>query len=278
MLPSLLLALREGVEAALVVGLLFGGLRKLQRMDLAASIWYGVFSAIIVSALVAVGLTLAGAELEGPAEVIFEGTTMLFAAALLTWMIFWMHGQSRFMKGKIEANIRQAVSGKDNSLGKRALFGVAFLAVVREGIELALFLVAAGLASNPGQELGGAVVGLAAAVGIGWLLFTSTRRLPLGAFFQLTNILLIVFAAGLVSHGVREFNEIGWIPPVIGHVYNLNPLLNQTSLFGQVMQATFSYNATPSLTEMVAYLLYFAVLVVSLLLVQRRTVTSAAHG
>src|SRR5690242_3148376 len=102
MLPSLLLALREGVEAALVVGLLFGGLRKLQRMDHAASIWYGVLSALIASALVAVGLTLAGAELEGPAEVIFEGATMLAAAALLTWMIFWMHGQSRFLKGKIE--------------------------------------------------------------------------------------------------------------------------------------------------------------------------------
>jgi high-affinity iron transporter len=278
MLSSLLLALREGVEAALVVGLLFGGLRKLQRMDLAASIWYGVLSAVIVSALAAAGLTLAGIELEGPAEVIFEGSALLAAAALLTWMIFWMHRQSRFLKGRIEANVRQAVSGVELATGKRALFGVAFLAVVREGIELALFLAAAGLATNPRQELGGAIIGLAAAVGIGWLLFSSTRRLPLSAFFQVTNILLIVFAAGLVAHGVHEFNEIGWIPAVIDQVYNLNPLVGQNSLLGQVLAASVSYNATPSLTEMVAYLLYFAVLTVSLLWMQRRTVTRAVQG
>jgi high-affinity iron transporter len=203
---------------------------------------------------------------------------MIAAAGLLTWMIFWMHRQSRFLKGKIEADIRQAVSGADTSLSQRALFGVSFLAVVRELIELALFLVAAGLASNPGQELSGAILGLMAAVGIGWLLYSSTHRLPLSTFFRLTNILLILFAAGLVAHGVHEFNEIGWIPPVIEHVYNLNPILNEASLLGQVLKASVGYNAAPSLTEMLAYLLYFTVLMVSVFLVQRRPVASAAQG
>ncbi len=201
MLPSFLLALREGVEAALIIGILFGALRKLQRRELTTSIWFGVISAVGVSLIVAVGLTLAGAQLEGTAEVVFEGFTMLFAAGLLTWMIIWMHNQSRFLKPRLEADVRQAVARPDIEIGKRALFGVAFLAVVREGVELAIFLVAAGLATNPGWEMTGALVGLASAAGLGWLLFSSTRRLPLGSFFRLTNILLILFAAGLVAHG-----------------------------------------------------------------------------
>ncbi len=275
MLPSLLLALREGIEAALIIGMLFGVLRKLQRLDLAAGVWYGVIGAAAVSVLAAVGLNLAGAELEGPAEVIFEGSTMLFAAGLLTWMIFWMHRQSRFLKGKIEAEVRQAINRPDAAVGRRALFGVAFLAVVREGIGLALYLVAAGLASNARQELSGAVFGLIAAAGLGWLLFTSTRRLPLGAFFQVTNILLILFAAGLFARGVSEFNEIGWIPAIIGHIYNINWVLNEGSVLGQVLQVTLGYSASPSLTQMLAYLIYFAALLLSLFGFQRRAVVHA---
>lgn len=278
MLPGLLLALREGVEAALVVGILLGVLRKLERPDLIASLWYGVLTALITSALVAVGLNLAGASLEGPAEPIFEGTTLLLAAGLLTWMILWMHRQSRFMKVKLEANVRQALARESAGPGKRALFGVTFLAVVREGIELALFLVAAGLASNPGQELSGALLGLAAAVGIGWLLFTSTRRLPLSAFFRFTNILLILFAAGLVSRGIGEFIEVGWVPSFIGHIYNFNPVLQEKSLLGQVLNTLFSYNASPSLTETLAYLLYFAGLVLSIFRFQRHMPVKQAAG
>lgn len=278
MLPSFLLALREGVEAALIIGILFGALRKLQRPELAPSIWYGVISAAAVSVLVAVGLTLAGARLEGTAEVVFEGFTMLFAAGLLTWMILWMHNQARFLKQRIEADVRHAVVTPGGKGGKRALFGVAFLAVVREGIELAIFLVAAGLATNPGRELSGALIGLVVAAALGWLLFTSTRRLPLRSFFQFTNILLILFAAGLVAHGVHEFNEIGWIPAVVEHVYDLNPILNEQSTAGQLLQALFGYNANPSLTEIIAYLLYFSVLTLSVFGFQRRTLAESAQS
>ncbi len=278
MLPSFLLALREGVEAALVIGLLIGALRKLQRRDLSASVWFGAISAAVASLLVAVGLNLAGAELEGTAEVVFEGITMLFAAGLLTWMILWMQHQSRFLRSRIEADVRQAIDRPGGTPGRRALFGVAFLAVVREGIELAIFLVAAGLASNPALELTGALTGLAAAVGLGWLLFSSTRRLPLGSFFRLTNILLILFAAGMVARGVREFIEIGWIPAVVHAIYNANPILNEGSLVGQLLQALFGYHAAPALTETIAYLLYFAVLSLSVFGFQRKSVTETARS
>ena len=274
MLPSFLLALREGVEAALIVGILFSALRKIDRPDLAPRVWWGVISAAAVSVLVAVGLTLAGASFEGAAEEIFEGFTMLAAAALLTWMILWMHRQSRFLRSKIEHDVRSAL-GKS---GGNALFGVAFFAVVREGIELAIFLVAAGMASsNSAQDLLGAGIGLAAAAVLGWVLFSSTRRLPLARFFQVTNILLILFAAGLVAHGVHEFNEVGWIPSIVEHVYDLNPVLSESSTAGQLLTALFGYNANPSLTEIIAYVGYFAVLLLSTVGFTRQPAPAAAQ-
>ena len=269
MVPSFLLALREGVEAALIIGILLGALRKLGRSELSGSVWTGVSSAVLVSAAAAFGLRLAGAEFTGRAEEIFEGVTMLAAAALLTWMIFWMHFQSRSLKSKIENDVRSAV-GQER--GKRALWGVAFLAVVREGIELSLFLAAAGLASDPAASLLGAAAGLGAAVLLGWILFSSTRRLSLRNFFQVTNILLILFAAGLVGYGVHEFNEAGLIPAVIEHVYDLNPFLDENGEVGMILKALFGYNGNPSLTETIAYLTYFTVLGLSLARFQRGAV------
>jgi high-affinity iron transporter len=102
-------------------------------------------------------------------------------------------------------------------------------------------------------------------VALGWLLFTSTRRLPLGRFFQVTNILLIFFAAGLVAHGVHEFNEAGLIPSVIEHLYNINPVLDEKSVIGQLLTALFGYNGNPSLTESIAYVGYFLVLLLNVL-------------
>lgn len=249
MFSSFLLALREGVEAALVVGILFGALRKLQRPELASSIWWGVISAALVSLLVAAGLRVAGAELEGAAEEIFEGFAMLAAAALLTWMIFWMHRQARYLRENIEAGVRKAAAA--NSKG--ALFMLAFTAVGREGIELALFLMAARYASEPMAAFLGAVAGLSIAVVLGYILFASTYRLNLQRFFQVTNLLLLLFAAGLLAHGVHEFNEVGLIPGVIDPVYDINWLIPDKSPIGLMLTAMFGYNGNPTLTEMLTY-------------------------
>lgn len=266
MLSSFVLALREGVEAALVVGILLSVLRKLNRKEFTSSIWWGVAAAFAVSVLTALGLNLAGESLHDPAEAIFEGITMIAAAGLLTWMIFWMHHQSRLLRGRIEADVRQALG----QTGQRALFGVAFLAVVREGIELALYLVAAGLASNPTQELLGATLGLAAALVLGWMLFSSTRRLPLGKFFQVTNVLLVLFAAGLIAQAVHEFVDLGWIPAMVTHLYNLTPVLSEVSIPGQILKTLLGYDPMPSLTETLAYLIYFGILAVSVLRIPRQ--------
>lgn len=254
MLPSYLLSLREGIEAALIVGIVLGALRQIRRTELAPAVWLGVSSAAIISLLTAILLSSFGLSLEGTAEPIFEGITMLLAAVLLTWMIFWMSRAGRTLKSELEADVHRAASAS----GKRALFLVAFLAVLREGIELALFLTASVFASDATQTIFGAFLGLGTAILLGWSLFATTVRLDLRRFFQVTGLLLILFAAGLVAHGVHEFNEVGWIPGIIEHVWDINPLLNEKSLGGQMLTALFGYNGNPSLTEVFAYIAYLA--------------------
>jgi high-affinity iron transporter len=155
------------------------------------------------------------------------------------------------------------------------LFGVAFISVVRDGIELALFITALEFSTGEGQTLLGTILGLVTSALLGWLLFTSTRRLPLQRFFQVTNILLILFAAGLVAHGVHEFVEVGWIPAVVDPIYNINFLVNSDSGLGQLLKALFGYNGSPTLAESLAYLVYFLVLVYSLTRNQNRPMVKA---
>ncbi len=259
MLPTYLLSLREGLEAALIIGIVLGALSKIRRSDLSSAVWLGTLSAVGVSILTAVLLTAFGMSLEEQAEQIFEGVTMLIAAGILTWMIFWMRKQARFLKSELEAGVNKAAA----STGKRAMFWMAFVAVVREGVELALFITAAffagdqaQLTSNIIQTLAGTILGLGTAALLGWTLFATTVRLDLRRFFQVTGILLILFAAGLVAHGVHEFNEVGWIPAVIEHVWDVNAIVDENSVPGQLLRILFGYNGNPSLTEMITYFAY----------------------
>lgn len=260
MFPGFLLSLREGLEAALIIGIVMGALRRMNRADLKPAVWTGVGSAVFVSMLAALMLNWLGTSLEGTAEQIFEGVTMFLAAAVLTWMIFWMQRQSRSLKGELEADVRRAAG----HTGKIGLFWLAFFAVVREGVELALFLSASAMLYDSGYILLGALLGLAVAIGLGWALFTSTVRMSLRGFFLVTSVLLILFAGGLVAHGVHEFNEIGWIPAVTEPVWDTNSILDENSTLGAILKALFGYNANPSLTELLAYFGYFIAIALGL--------------
>ena len=264
MLPSYLLSLREGLEAALIIGIVLGALQKIRRTDLAPALWMGALAALAVSILTAVILTLFGLSLEDGAEQIYEGITMLLAAGILTWMIFWMSKQAKNIKAELEEGINKAVA----TTGKRAVFGLAFLAVVREGVELALFITAAFFAGNSENvttniilTLTGVVLGLGTAVLLGWSLLAATARLNLRRFFQITGYLLILFAAGLVAHGIHEFNEVGWIPEIIEHVWDVNVIIDETSVFGELLKTLFGYNGNPSLTEVIGYVTYLGITV-----------------
>ena len=262
MLPTFLLSLREGLEAALIIGIVLGAVSKIHRKDLTPSVWLGALSAVAVSILTAVILTTFGMTLEEEAEQIFEGITMLLAAGILTWMIFWMGKQARFLKSELEDSVNKAAA----STGKRAVFMLAFMAVVREGVELAIFITAAFFASNQAeasanliQILAGTILGLGTAALLGYTIFATTVRLDLRKFFQVTGIMLILFAAGLVAHGVHEFNEVGWIPAIVEHIWDVNMIIDENSVAGLLMKTLFGYNGNPSLTEMIAYFAYIIV-------------------
>jgi len=259
MIPSYILSLREGLEAALIIGIVLSALRQMHRHGLAPAIWTGAGSAALLSLGTAILLTRMGLELKDPAEATFEGITMLLAAGILTWMIFWMSQRVRNMRSDLESSVQLA-----SQTGKWSLFGLAFIAVLREGVELALFLTAATFTSSARQTIVGALLGLGTAILIGWSFFATTVRLDLRRFFQVTGFLLLLFAAGLVARGVGELVEVGWIPSLIQHVWDLEKVISAESLLGQTLGALFGYSTSPSLTQVLTYAGYFGAVLLGL--------------
>ncbi len=274
-MPAFLLSLREGLEAALIVGIVFGALTRLGRRDQMRFVWLGVGAAAAASLVVAVGLNALGAELEGAAEQIFEGVTMLLAAGVLTWMIFWMQREGSQIQNKLTEDVRTATNAGRRS--RASLFLLAFLAVFREGIELALFLVAATFATSPLQTVAGAAAGLLLAAGLGYLLFAGSVRLDLRLFFRVTSLLLIVFAAGMVAYGMHELVEAGVVPALMDPFYNISAVLSDQAGLGLMLKTLFGYNANPALLETLAYVGYF-VLIWAVLRVQRAPQPARAAG
>jgi high-affinity iron transporter len=259
-LPAMLLSLREGLEIALIVGIVFGAVHKLGRNELARPVWLGLLAATLASLGVALGLQGIGAELEEPYAELFEGAMMVTAAAVLTWMIFWMQSQARYLKANIENEVRlKSLKG-----GQRGVFFLAFALVAREGIELALFLSAVALSVGRIPAAFGALAGLSIAALLGWGLFAATLRLNLRRFFQVTSVLLILFAAGLAAHGMHEFVETGLIPGLIDPLWDTSAILAEDSIPGTFLKTLFGYNANPSLTEGLTYLAYLAAVVFGL--------------
>ena len=253
MAVAALIALREGLEAALIVGIVLGYLRRIGYLEGRRSVWAGVFAAVLASLGLAVIIQLVGMELEGRAEEIFEGATMFLAVGVLTWMIFWMRYQARLIKTSLERNVQEAVETGT----KWGLMLVAFIAVFREGVETALFLSAAAFATDGRGTLIGAALGLAAAILIGYLIYATTAQLNVRLFFNITSVLLLLFAAGLLAHGIHEFQEAGLIPTLNEQVWDTNNILDENSSLGQILKAVLGYNGNPSLEEVVAYFGYW---------------------
>jgi len=255
MLSSLLITLREGLEAALIIGIILAYLARTDNRQGFKPVWLGTSLAVLGSLIAGAAIFLLAGEFSGQAEEIFEGLAMFVAASVLTWMIFWMRKQAVSIKAHLHAQI-QSVLTSGSSLG---LVILAFVVVVREGIETVLFLFAATrVAESPVLFTVGGFLGLAIAIGIGYSIYKGTSRLNLRAFFNATSIVLIVFATGLLAHGIHEFHEAGIIPPVVEHVWDINHILPETSTFGKFLTAIVGYNGNPSLVEVVTYFVYLA--------------------
>jgi len=255
MAASVLITLREGLEAALIVGIILAYLAKTGNRDKFGIVWLGTGLAIVMSLIVGAGIFLSAGELKGRAEAMFEGTAMLTAAGVLTYMIFWMRRQAINIRVHLQAQVNTAL--QTGSLG--ALAVLAFVAVGREGVETALFMFAAARTATPTTATVGGLLGLLVASVLGYLLYRGTYRLNLRAFFNVTSILLLLFAAGLLAHGTHEFHEAAVIPPIIAHVWDTNSVLHEASSLGSLLRAVLGYDANPSLVEVLVYASYLLV-------------------
>ncbi|MCX9012498.1 MAG: FTR1 family protein [Candidatus Methanoperedens sp.] len=263
MLASFLITFREALEAALIVGIIAAYLAKIGRKDLYRYLYAGIIGAVVASAGVALAFKFIYGELQGTAEQLFEAAAALTASAVLTYMIFWMAGNSKKIKGELQEKIDVSIS-EGQMLGVAAL---SFISVFREGVETVLFLGTLAIIS-PLDTLIGFILGVAAVTGMSLIMFKGIYSLDVGRFFKYTSILLILFSAGLIATGVHELNEAGIIPPVVEHVWDINPPVNpdgtypplhENGIIGSSLKSLVGYSASPSLTEVLAYIGYWLV-------------------
>ena len=266
---GLLTGLREGVEAALIVSIIIAYLVRTGNGARAGRIWLGTGLAAFVAAAIGVVLFMSVGRFSPPYEQIFEGTTMLLAAAVVTWMLFWMRRQAAGVKGELQAAVDRVLAS-GNSWGLALL---AFTAVIREGVETSLFLVgqATSAASNASSVIVGAVAGLAIAALIGYGFYHGSRRVNLQVFFRWTGIALVFIAAGLLSHGIHEFIEIGALGsgPWTQTVFDLSGVLSHDDGIGSFLRAIFGYSATPEVLTLSAHVAY----IIGVLVLYLRPVT-----
>jgi high-affinity iron transporter len=258
---GLLTGLREGVEAALIVSIILAYLAKTGNRRHFQTIFWGAGSAIGVSAVLGIALFVTVGSFEEPYEQIFEGATMLLAAGVVTWMLFWMRRQASSVKGGLQAAVDRAL---DQGTA-RALGFLAFVAVIREGIETSLFLTGqvASADGAAGAVLVGAVIGLAVALLLGIGFYQGSRRLNLAAFFRWTGIALVFIAGGLLAHATHEFIEVGVITFGTQTLFDLSGILPHDpeagNVLGQFLRALFGYSATPEITTFAVWLGYVVV-------------------
>lgn len=254
MISAFLITLREGLEMSLIVGILLAYLARTGHRREFPAVWVGVAFAALVS-LAAAGVIFATAgEFRGRGEQLFEATAFFTAVAVLTYMIFWMRREAVTIRASLQARMSEALRAGSRA----ALVALAWVSVGREGIETALFFFATVRASSPFAAGLGGMLGLGAAVLLGWLLYRGTYRLDLRMFFNVTSGLLLFVGAGLLVRGTGELHEAGLVPALVEHVWNSNRLVNQTSATGNLLEAMFGYTSTPSLTQVIAYVVYLA--------------------
>lgn len=265
MIPSFIITFRETLEAALIVGIILSYLVKTEQTKYSNVVYGGIISGIFSSSVVAFLFNGMAGGFDGRAEEIFEGITTLFGAVLLTTMIFWMMKQKHIAK-ELETRVAQEL----NQARKFGLFLVVYIAILREGVETVIFLGASNLVTG-NTNLMVALAGILAAVMLGYAIFVSSLKIDLKKFFNITNLILIFFAAGLLAYGVHEFQEAAIIPTAVEHLWDVNPPLNPDGSYpvlhekghvGSILKGLFGYNGNHSLIEVMSYFFYLSIVLV----------------
>jgi high-affinity iron transporter len=253
MLPTLVITLREGVEAALIVGIVAAFLVREGRRDALRWMWLGVGLAVGLCLAVAIGLEVVGESLPQRRQEGLETVVGVIAVGMITYMIVWMRRHSRQLKGSLQASAAGALASGSTI----ALVGMAFLAVLREGLETAVFLLAVFQdATDPGAAGFGAVLGLVLAAAIGWGLYRGGVRINLSRFFRVTGVVLAFVAAGLLATAVHTAHEAGWIEVLQARAVDLTWLVHQGTVSGSLLTGMLGLQPVPTVAEAAAYLLF----------------------
>ena len=258
MLSTFVIALREGLEAALIVGILVAYIVRTDRRHLIKPLWSGVTAAIAASLGLGAILSFTSAELTPRGEELFAGLTSFIAVALVTWMVFWMKRTARTLRDELHGKVDSAIMG-----GPISLALVAFFAVVREGLETALFIYTnfktVGAASSATVGL---ILGLTVAVALGYLIYNRSVKINLSKFFTVTGVALVIVAAGVLSYGIHEVQELGWLPGADAFIWDVTPWIAKESILGSVLGGTIGFDTTTSVVQFIAWSAYLIAVLV----------------
>jgi len=261
MLSTLIIALREGLEASLIVGILVAYLVKSERRHHLRALWTGVALAITASLALGAFLSYTSAELSPKGEELFAGTTSFVAVAMVTWMVFWMKRTARGLRDELHGKAAVAVSAGALSIGT-----LSFFAVAREGLETSLFLYSnfktVGALSTATLGL---VLGLAASVALGYGIYNRSVKINLGKFFTYSGVALIVVAGGVLSYGIHEFQEFGFLPGPDAFAWNVTSWMPKDSLVASMLAGTIGFDTTTSWLQLFTWVAYLALTITAYL-------------
>ncbi|MGB3481711.1 MAG: iron uptake transporter permease EfeU [Mycobacterium sp.] len=251
---SLLIGLREGLEAAIVVSILVAFLVKSQRRDALKWVWLGVGTAILMTVGVFLGIQLGENTITGLGAEAIAGVASLIAVAIVTTMVLWMKKAAASLSGELRGEMSRALE-----TGGVAVAVLAFLAVGREGVETALFMVGYAEAQTI-WPLTGLIIGVLIAAAIAYGIYAGAVRINLAKFFSYTGVLLIVVAAGILSYGIGALQTVGWLPGLSSRAFDISSWMDWSAWYGEIIQGVFNVTPTPTTLQLVAWLAYLVII------------------
>jgi high-affinity iron transporter len=257
-LAALVIFLREGVEASMIIAILLAYLSRIGRRDHFRDVFAGVGAALILATAGGVLAYETIRSYDGSrVQTIFETVTYLVAVAVLTYMTFWMRRHARSISSELRARTDAALDG-------RARWGMALLAfqaVGREGLETVIFTLAIIFSVSAAGALSGALIGLACSLVIAFMIYKAGHKLNLSRFFTIVGVLLMIFAAGLLADSIQNMQELGWLPVLSTPLWHTTSLLSEDSAIGDVLHSFFGYSDAPTPLQILGYVAYLAIAV-----------------
>jgi high-affinity iron transporter len=274
-LAALVIFLREGVEASMIIAILLAYLSRIGRRDHFRDVFAGVAAALLLATAGGVLAYETIRNYDGSrVQTIFETVTYLVAVAVLTYMTFWMRRHARSISTELRARTDAALDG-------RARWGMALLAfqaVGREGLETVIFTLAIVFSVSAAGALTGALIGLACALFIAFMIYKAGHKLNLGRFFTIIGVLLMVFAAGLLADSIQNMQELGWLPVLTTPLWHSASLLSEDSAMGDILHSFFGYSDAPTPLQIVGYVAYLAIAVAIYLGLRARLTGRSRNG